>query len=156
MDGLPCLMFNGVRASCIADLRSLKRLVTAFVTGSSFFSVLVSRLNGFRIFHWSNHIECSYSDFFKNNLVVVVSESVECMWIEKIMTLHSNSSPPNYLVKASTCTIIWKCRLRGCCRQVPFSDVIHASTIARCFWIPCSGFRNSSRTGTQLSAFAQV
>ncbi len=58
MDGLPCLMFNGVRASCIADLRSLKRLVTAFVTGSSFSSVLVSRLDGFmniRIFHWSSH-----------------------------------------------------------------------------------------------------
>ncbi len=75
MNGLPCLMFNGVRASCIADLRSLKRLVIAFVTGSSFFSVLVSRLTVSESNHNAPLIECSYSDFFKNNLVMVVSES---------------------------------------------------------------------------------
>ena len=48
------------------------------------------------------------------------------------------------------------------------SDVVHASTIARCFRIPIIkdefpseavtvfGFRDSSRTGTQLSASAYV
>lgn len=42
------------------------------------------------------------------------------MWIEKIMTLHLKSSPPNYLVKAFAGTIIWKCGLRGCGRQSLF------------------------------------